>query len=202
MENSTRTFDPRQTHRIIKSQTGERTNLAKELFLDTSFITKGAKEDLPQSYDKAIKGPEADQWKEAMDVEMSQLNEMGTWKKEDLPEERKAICCRWVFVRKKDKHRKIVKYKACLVAQRFSQKPGINYSDNGTFAPVMCFKTLRTMLANSAIYNWKLQQFDIKGTYLHRELKEEIYMMQAPGYEDKVYHLLRSLYGLKQAGNV
>ena len=30
-------------------------------------------------------------------------------------------------------------------------------------------------------------------------------MMQAPGYEDntnKVYHLFRSLYGLKQAGNV
>ena len=152
-----------------------------------------------------IKGPEADQWKEAMDVEMSQLNEMGTWKKEDLPEEWKAIGCRWVFARKKDKHGKIVKYKACLVAQGFSQKPGTDYSDNGTFAPVMHFKTLRTMLANSAIYNWKLQQFDIKGAYLHRELKEEIYMMQVPGYEDntnKGYHLLRSLYGLKQAGNV
>ena len=70
----------------------------------------------------------------------------------------------------------------------------------------MRFETLRTMLANSTIYNWKLWQFDVQGTYLYRELKEEIYMMQAPGYEDKtneVYHLLRSsLYGLKQAGNV
>ena len=91
-----------------------------------------------------------------MDVEMSQLNKMKTWKKEDLPEEWKAIGCRWVFVRKKDKHRKIVKYKACLVAQGFSQKPGTNYLDNSTFAPVMCFETLRTMLDNSTIYNWKL----------------------------------------------
>ena len=69
----------------------------------------------------------------------------------------------------------------------------------------MHFETLRTMLANSTIYNWKPQQFDIEGAYLHRELKEEIYMMQVPGYEDntnKVYHLFRSLYGLKQAGNV
>ena len=65
--------------------------------MDTSFITKGAKEDLPRSYDEAIKGPEANQWKEAMDAEMNQLNEMGTWKKEDLPEEQKAIGCRWVF---------------------------------------------------------------------------------------------------------
>ena len=71
-----------------------------------------------------IKGPEANQWREAMDVEMSQLNEMGTWKKEDLPEEWKAIGCRWVFMRKKDKHGKIVRYKACLVAQGFLQNPG------------------------------------------------------------------------------
>ena len=62
----------------LRAKQREKSNLAKELFLDTSFITKGAKEDLPQSYDKVIKGPEADQWKEAMDVEMSQLNKMGT----------------------------------------------------------------------------------------------------------------------------
>ena len=78
---------------------------------------------------------------------------MGTWKKEDLPEEQKAIDCRWVLVRKNDKHGKIVKYKACLVAQGFSQKPGTDYSDNSTLALVMCFKTLRTMLASSTIYN-------------------------------------------------
>ena len=70
------------------------------------------------------------------------------------------------------------RYKNCqvqsrLVTQGFSQKPETNYLDNGTFALVMCFKTLRTMLANSAIYNWKLRQFDIKGAYLHRELKKK-----------------------------
>ena len=73
------------------------------------------------------------------------------------------------------------------------------------FAPVMWFETLRTMLAHSAINNWKLWQFDIKGAYVHGELKEEIYMAQAPGYDDgtrQVYLLKRALYGLKQAGNV
>ena len=62
---------------------------------------------------------------------------MGTWEEAELPEERKAIGCRWVFARKRDEHGKIVKHKARLVAQGFSQKPGVDYSDNGTFAPVM-----------------------------------------------------------------
>ena len=108
-------------------------------------------------------------------------------------------------MRKRDKHGAIIKHKAQLVAQGFSQKPGIDYSNNGTFTPVMRFETLRTMLAHLAINNWKLRQFDIKGAYLHGELKEEIYMGQAPGYDDgtgQVYSLKRALYGLKQAGNV
>ena len=77
-----------------------------------------------------------------MDAEMEQLREMGTWKKGDLPAGREAIGCKWVFLRKRDEHGKIIKHKARLVTQGFSQKPGTNYLDNGTFAPVMCFKTL------------------------------------------------------------
>ena len=69
----------------------------------------------------------------------------------------------------------------------------------------MCFETLRTMLAHTAIHNWKLRQFDIKGAYLHGYLEEEIYMAQPRGYGDnsqRVRKLIRAIYGLKQAGNV
>ena len=54
----------------------------------------------------------------------------------------------------------------------------------GTFAPVMCFKTLRTMLALVAINGWDMWQMDIKGTYLNGWLKEEIYMKQPAGFDD------------------
>jgi len=45
---------------------------------------------------------------------------------------------------------------------------------------------------------------DVKTAFLNDELEEEIYMTQpegcvAPGQEEKVYKLLKSLYGLKQA---
>jgi hypothetical protein len=88
------------------------TNLAKELFLGTTFLTTGTEEDLPQSHEEAINGPEADQWKEAMDAGIDQLREMGTWQVMDLPEGRKAIGCKWVFLRKRDEHGKVIKFKA------------------------------------------------------------------------------------------
>jgi hypothetical protein len=44
---------------------------------------------------------------------------------------------------------------------------------------------------------------DVKYTFLHRDLQEEIYMEQPPGYVQNdsslVFHLKKSLYGLKQA---
>ena len=41
------------------------------------------------------------------------------------------------IVKKRDEKGKLIKYKAWLCAQGFSQKPGINFSNDGTFAPVM-----------------------------------------------------------------
>ena len=90
----------------------------------------------------------------------------------------------WVFSKKKDEHGNIIKYKARLVAQGFAQRPGSDYSNDGTFAPVMRFETLHTMLAFSVLNNWKLRQFDVKGAYLYGKVKETIFMEQSPGYSD------------------
>jgi len=92
---------------------------------------------------------------------------MGTWRLEDLPADRKPVGCQWVYDRKRNEHGEVIKYKARLVAQGFSQKPGTDYNNDGTFAPVMRFETLRTLLAFSAVHNLKLRQFDVKSAYLH-----------------------------------
>ena len=130
---------------------------------------------------------------------------METWELTDLPEERTSIECKWVYLKKTDKNRIITKFKAQLVTQGFSQKPEIDYSNNRTFVPVMRFNTLWTVLALTAINEWNLQQFNIKGAYLNSYIEEEIYMWQPPGFKNRtaqVFKLKWSLYGLKQAGNV
>jgi hypothetical protein len=162
-------------------------------------------ESLPKTIEEAQKSAEWPNWNEAILAELNQLEAMGTWTMEDLPEGREAIGNRWVFVRKRDENGKVVSYKARLVVQGFSQKPGTDYNEMGTFAPVMRFDTVRTTLALAAVNDWDLRQMDIKGAYLHGHISEELYMKQPLGFNDgsgKVCRLRRSMYGLKQAGNV
>ena len=78
----------------------------------------------------------------------------------------------------------------------------MDYTD--TFSPVMRLETIRTLLALAVAEDWKIQQMDVKGAYLNSTIKEEIYMRQPEGYDDgtgRWCHLIKSLYGLKQAGH-
>ena len=75
-------------------------------------------------------------WKEAINVNLNSL------KKRDVfgpiirtPFDIKLVGYKWVFVRKRNEHGEIVRYKARFVAQGFSQRPGIDYEE--TYSPVV-----------------------------------------------------------------
>ena len=64
--------------------------------------------------------------------------------------------------------------------------------------------TLRCVLALVAQHDMELVQMDVKTAFLHGDLREDIYMQQPEGFEEKskekmVCKLKKSLYGLKQA---
>jgi hypothetical protein len=174
-------------------------------FLDIAWMAsdENIKNDVPRSVQEAKKSPEWPQWLAAMEEEHEQLKSRGTWELVEPMKGRKAIGCRWVFAKKYDERGKLSKYKARLVAQGFSQIPGIDYTDN--YAPVARLDAVRTCMALSAIKNWKMRQLDIKGAYLNGVLEEEIYMRQPDGFDDgsgRICKLKRALYGLKQAGRI
>ena len=153
-----------------------------------------------------MESAEGEQWGTAMDEELARLREMVTWElTKDMLEGRMPIGNRWVFMKKKDKHGNTIQYKAQLVAQGFSQKPGTDYSNNSMFVPVMRFESLCTAFGMAAINGWDMRQMDINTAYLNGYLEEEIYMLQPSGFDDRtgrICRLRQSLYGLKQAGNV
>jgi hypothetical protein len=78
--------------------------------------------------------------------EIAQLKATGTFEwAQEAPEGRKVVGSRWVFKEKRDGKGNLVKYKARVVAQGFSQVPGQDF--NATYASVAKFTTLRALLA-------------------------------------------------------
>ena len=89
---------------------------------------------------------------------------------------------KWVFKVKKDASGNVVRYKACLVAQGFSQVPSVDYFD--TFAPVARLASICAVLAIAADLDFEVHQIDIKGAYLNGILTDDetIFMCQLPGF--------------------
>src|SRR5690606_35135552 len=106
---------------------------------------------LPKSAEDALEGPESKEWRSAIMEELRMLEKMGTWELVDLPANRTPVGNRCVFAKKKDDQGCVICYKARLVAQGFSQKPGEDFNHNGAFAPVMRLDTFRSMTALATI---------------------------------------------------
>ena len=96
----------------------------------------------------------------------------------------------------------MIRNKARLVAQGYSQAEGIDYDE--TYAPVARLEAIRLFLAFVAHSNFKVYQMDVKSAFFNGELDEEVYVEQPPGFENQdmlgcVYFLFKAIYGLKQA---
>jgi len=91
---------------------------------------------------------------------------------------------------------------ARLVACRYSQIPGIDFTEN--YAPIMNDVTWHILLV--AMIVWKLDTIivDVKTAFLHGDLNKEIYMNLPDGMEgsnDECLLLLKALYGLVQGAH-
>ncbi|GJZ88060.1 putative ribonuclease H-like domain-containing protein, partial [Tanacetum coccineum] len=124
------------------------------------------------------------------------------WILVDLPYGKKAISTKWVFRNKRDERGIDVKNKAGLVAQGFRQEEGIDYDE--VFAHVARIMAIRLFLAFASYMGFTVYQMDVKSAYLYGTIGEEVYFHQPPGFIDpahpnKVYKVVKALYGLHQA---
>jgi hypothetical protein len=113
-----------------------------------------------------------------------------------------VIETKWIFKNKQGEDGEIVRNKAHLVAQEFSQVEGLDFGK--TFAPVAHLEAIRILLALAASKGFKLYQMDVKSAFLNGVIQEEVFVRQPPGFENlkypnRVYKLSKALYGLKQA---
>ncbi|GJR15947.1 putative ribonuclease H-like domain-containing protein [Tanacetum coccineum] len=103
---------------------------------------------------------------------------------------------------KKDERGIVIRNKARLVAQGYTQEEGINYDE--VFAPVARIEAIRLFLAYASFKDFMVYQMDVKSAFLYGKIEEEVYVCQPPGFEDpdfpdRVYKVEKALYGLHQA---
>ncbi|EPZ35576.1 Integrase, catalytic core domain-containing protein [Rozella allomycis CSF55] len=191
---------PRNLRNLERKDYAELSNFKDVALLSTDRISE-----IPRNVKEALSGAEANEWKQAMETEYKSLEENKTWKLCELPASRTAVGCRWVFAKKFDSEGKLQRYKARLVAQGFSQRPGIDVEQ--TYAPVTRIQSVRILIALGVQLDWHMHQMDMVTAYLNGTLDTMIYMKQPEGFikegsENLVCDLQKSLYGLKQSGRL
>ncbi|GJT14597.1 putative ribonuclease H-like domain-containing protein [Tanacetum coccineum] len=153
----------------------------------------------PKKVTQALTDPS---WIEAMQDELLQFSLQKVWRLVDLPKGKHAIGTKWVYRNKKDERGIVVRNKARLVAQGYTQEEGIDYDE--VFAPVARIEAIRLFLAYASFMGFIVYQMDVKSAFLYGTIEEEVYVCQPPGFEDpqfpdKVYKVEKALYGLHQA---
>ena len=104
--------------------------------------------------------------------EMTSLHKNEAWDLVDFPGARKPIGSKCVFKKKRNAEGKVEKYKVRLVAKGYSQVSGIDFGD--IFSPIAKVASIRLLLSVVVAFDIEVEQMDVKTTFLHGDLQEEL----------------------------
>jgi len=153
----------------------------------------------PSNITQALRDPD---WRSTMQAEFDALHNNNTWDLVSRSSAQNLVGCKWVFRIKRNPDGSTDRYKARLVAKGFHQRPGCDFTE--TFSPVVKPVTIRIVFTLAVRQGWSIRQLDVNNAFLQGTLKEEVFMLQPPGFVDKTFpdHICRlknALYGLTQA---
>ncbi|RVW17511.1 Retrovirus-related Pol polyprotein from transposon TNT 1-94 [Vitis vinifera] len=150
-------------------------------FQVASDIIRNDEDPEPRNVEECRHRNDWPKWKEAIQAELNSLTKREVFGPVvQTPEDVKPVGYKWVFVRKRNENNEIIRYKARLVAQGFSQRPGIDYEE--TYSPVMDAITFRFLISLAVSEGLDMRLMDPRSMYSIK--------------------LQRSLYGLKQSGRM
>lgn len=106
-----------------------------------------------------------------MNKEMAFLYKNNTWELVKKPEIRRVVGCKWIFKIKEGLNEsELRRFKARLVVNGYTQKEGIAFKE--VFSSVIRYVSIRVILATTAIQYKKLDQLNVKITFLYSKLEE------------------------------
>jgi hypothetical protein len=111
-------------------------------------------------------------WVNAMHEELENFERNQVCTLVDPPRDVNVIATKWVFKNKQGEDGEVVRNKARLIAQGYSQVEGLDFGE--TFAPVAHLEAIRILLAFTASKGFKLYQMDVKSVVLNGVIQEEV----------------------------
>ena len=170
---------------------------------------------IPQNFDEATKGLLSQKWWDSMQEEITALIKNNTWQLVSRSDprigKRRITKSRWVYDIKLARDGTVSRYKSRFVVCGYSQREGIDYER--AFSATLRATTFRTLLAVAAGEKLRLAQYDVSNAFTQAKMDDvDLFVEPARGFEEfeiigdkrrsKVLHLLRALYGTKQASRL
>ena len=159
---------------------------------------------IPSNYKEATCTPKSiAMWQKLMEDKWAMMKECKVFHLVPCPPDRNVVRSKWTYVHKFNEEGDITKHKAQLVAQGFTQIPGLNF-DN-TYASVVHLESIRMSATTAANLGLCIWQVDFVAAYLNADNDFEVYMEKAegfiaPGEEDKVLFANKVIYGMMNEG--
>jgi hypothetical protein len=104
-------------------------------------------------------------WVNAMHEELNNFTRNEVCELVERPKNHNVIGTKWVFWNKHNEDGLVVRNKARLVAQGYTQVEGLDFGE--TFAPMVRLEAIRILLAYACAHNIKLYQMDVKSAFLN-----------------------------------
>ncbi|GJZ25555.1 putative ribonuclease H-like domain-containing protein [Tanacetum coccineum] len=142
----------------------------------------------PKKVIHALKDPS---WIEAMQEELLQFKLQEVWTLVDLPNGKRAIGSKWVFRNKKDERGIVIRNKARLVAQGYTQEEGIDYDE--VFTPVARIEAIKVKTASTPMETQKPLLKDEDG----KEVDAHMYRYQVNPKDSHLHDVKRTFRYLK-----
>jgi Reverse transcriptase (RNA-dependent DNA polymerase) len=149
----------------------------------------------------ALTSTKKDKWLEAIDKEVSALEDAGTWTMVPHQPGMNILRSHLVLKAKRDTAGEIINYKARLVAGGGAQVHGLDLDQS--YAPVADFTAIRVILSIAARENRVVHWLNISNAFVRAPLEEVVYVRPPKILADRFWsnfmRLNKALYGLKHA---
>jgi hypothetical protein len=115
-----------------------------------------------------------------MHEELENFERNQVWTLVEPPHDVNLIGTKWVYKNKQGEDGEVVRNKARLVAQGFSQVEGLDFGK--IFAPIAYLEAIMILLAFATSKEFKLYQIDVKSAFLNGVIQEEVFVRQPSGF--------------------